>query len=90
VLSGAGRRLEIAPNSPLLRDGFHAHEGSHCWTDGHAHIPPQLLADFSGGLTIEIHVAPTELHYPVDPHGAASAALPGRAAEEPRQMRRAV
>src|SRR5207244_1326647 len=34
VLRRGGRRIEIGPDCPALRDGFQADEGSHRWTDG--------------------------------------------------------
>jgi hypothetical protein len=84
VLRGAGRRIEIGPDCDQLRDGFHADEGSHRWTDGDASLPPELLAAIAGDLTVEVHIAATELHYPI----AAPVALDRRVAARAIGLRR--
>jgi hypothetical protein len=65
VLQRAGGRLEIGPDCRALRHGFHADEGSHRWTDGNALLPPELLAGFGGDFAIEVQLAASELHYPI-------------------------
>jgi autotransporter passenger strand-loop-strand repeat protein len=60
-----GRSVEIAHNSPALRDGFHADEGAHRWSDGHGHLPATLLAPVSRGGGMEVHLGETAIHYVV-------------------------
>jgi microcystin-dependent protein len=67
VLDGAGLRIETGHDCPTLCDGFHADEGSHRWTDGRGSVPGALLGCFAGGLSIEVHLAETELCYRLDP-----------------------
>lgn len=66
VLFGADRRIEIGPDCPALRDGFHTDEGSHRWTDGNAALPAELFPAVPGTLTIEVQLAASELHYPIE------------------------
>jgi autotransporter-associated beta strand protein len=72
VLGGGGVRVEIGHDCPDLGEGFHADEGSHRWTDGRGLLPATLLGRLADDLTIEVHLADTELRY--------RAALPARAA----------
>ena len=39
-------------------------EGSHRWTNGQGSLPASLLA-LAGNLTVEVHLAETELRYPL-------------------------
>ena len=79
VLSHDGLRVEIAHDSPTLRDGFYEGEDVRRWTDGMARLPPAFLAHFTDGLAIEIHRVDAKLRYPK--HAAAPA--PNRAAASP-------
>jgi hypothetical protein len=79
VLSGDGLRMEIAPDCTALSDGFHADEGSHRWTDGHAALPSQVVACFTGAVAIEVQTGATELHYPIDGRREAVLAQPRQA-----------
>jgi hypothetical protein len=64
ILNGTGALIEIGPDYPALRDGFHEDEGSHRWTDGSAVIPAKLLACFSGKITLEVQFGAIDLEYP--------------------------
>ena len=64
ILCGAGVHIEIGHDYPALADGFHVDEGSHRWTNGQGSLPAPLLA-VAGDLTVEIHLAETELRYPL-------------------------
>jgi hypothetical protein len=72
VLCGAGLRIEIGNDCAALRDGFHADEGSHRWTDGRGSLPPGLLDGFDA-YSIEVRIGATELHYPVTTAAGAAA-----------------
>jgi hypothetical protein len=79
VLGGAGLRVEIGPDCPALREGFHQDEGAHRWTDGLAHLPEELLRPFADAVTLEVQLITTELRYRLDPPpGAASAKVDRR------------
>jgi hypothetical protein len=65
VLSGSGLRLELGPDCPLLRDGFHADETSHRWTNGKAAVPAELLAHFTGKIAIDLQAGAIDLCYPI-------------------------
>jgi hypothetical protein len=66
ALSGTGKQLAIGPECAALREGFHAAEVSHRWTDGYASLPPEALACFAGEVSIEVQIAAAELYYPVE------------------------
>ena len=65
IVKGAGSPVEIGPDHPNLTDGFHQDEGTHRWTNGRGVIPPEVLPDPPGELTIEVHIGTIELDYPV-------------------------
>jgi hypothetical protein len=79
VLSAGARQIEIGPDSVALREGFHANEGSHRWTDGDARLSPEVLAGFDGAISLELHLSENELCYPTEASAAAHtrAAPPG-------------
>jgi hypothetical protein len=64
VLRGGDELLQISPQHPGLIDGFNDDEGTHRWTNGWAALPSELLAHFSGEVTIELHIGTIELEYP--------------------------
>ena len=87
VLSAGARRKHIGPDQIARSRGFHASEGSHCWTDGEGIVPAEALAGLAGDLTAKIRVAAADLHYPVDdgrPAPGASASRPPRS-KSPRR-----
>ncbi len=83
VLGGAGLRIEIGHDCPLLCEGFHQDEGSHRWSNGRGSLPERLLEPFTGDLTIEVHLAKMALRYPIE----ALAAAPARPIARPRAAR---
>jgi len=85
VLRGGGRSIEMGPDCPELRRGFHADEGSHRWADGDAVLPPALLSAIADDLIIEVQIVASELRYPVD---VAADAASGRAGQKSGQPRR--
>jgi hypothetical protein len=63
TLRDADLTLDLLPHIPQLRDGFHEAEGEHRWTAGTARLPANALSLFTGPLSIEIAVWPTQLRY---------------------------
>ena len=85
TLRAADLALDLLPHIPQRRDGFHEAEGEHRWTAGMARLPANALALFSGPLSIEIALWPSELRYPEQAHDL----LPetsARALSRPRQL----
>jgi hypothetical protein len=48
--------IALGPDDLLLREGFHATEGTHRWTDGEAVLKLRLLNGLAGALSLEIDV----------------------------------
>jgi hypothetical protein len=46
-----------------LHDGFHKDEETHRWTDGMARLPDALLRPFTGAITLDVYMIPSELRY---------------------------
>ena len=103
VLSDANLSIEAWHGHAALCDGFHDDEPTHRWTDGRARLPEAWLRLFSGDITVELHLFPSELRYPlpapaatVAPHvepttrRQPSSAKPRRAATPATRKRAAV
>ncbi len=88
VLGGAGLRIEIGPNCPALREGFHHDEGAHRWTDGMARLPDELLRPFAGAVTLEVQLITTELRYRLEPPAGAAGAKVDRRSTPPAPVPR--
>lgn len=75
LLCDGGLTLDVAHSHGALRDGFHAAEPTHRWTDGQARLPEALLRPFDGDLTLRISLADSALVYclPPETRGAALA-----------------
>jgi len=65
VLREAGLRTAIGHAHPSLREGFHADESGHRWTDGMARLPEELLRPFAADVTLELHLIKPGLRYPL-------------------------
>jgi hypothetical protein len=65
VLSDANLSIEAWHGHEALCDGFHDDETTHRWTDGRARLPEAWLRPFSGDVTVELHLFPSELRYPI-------------------------
>jgi len=65
VLSDANLSIEAWHGHAALCDGFHDDEPTHRWTDGRARLPEAWLRPFSGDVTVELHLFPSELRYPL-------------------------
>jgi hypothetical protein len=65
VLSDANLSIEAWHGNTALCDGFHDDEPTHRWTDGRARLPEAWLRLFSGDITVELHLFPSELRYPL-------------------------
>jgi len=91
VLGGAGLRIEIGHDYPLLCEGFYGDEGAHRWSNGQGSLPETLLGCLDGERTIEVHLAKMALRYPLDPPAAALApgADPAEPIAKPRAARAA-
>jgi O-antigen biosynthesis protein len=63
-LRSASCHVELAPGNPALRQGFHAAEATHRWTNGEALLPAQALAAFPAGCTLDVAYLPLP-EYPV-------------------------
>jgi Hint domain len=65
VLSDANLSIEAWHGHAALCDGFYDDEPTHRWTDGRARLPEAWLRLFSGDVTVELHLFPSELRYPL-------------------------
>ena len=74
ALLDADRLIEAWHSDAALREGFHADEGSHRWTDGLARLPETWLRPFPGGATLEVQLIPSELGYRLPPPASIAAA----------------
>ncbi len=77
VLREASLRTAIGHAHPSLRQGFHAAESGHRWTDGMAQLPDELLRPFAGELTVEVHLIKPGLRYPLAAPAPGAAPMPG-------------
>ncbi|HEX3347341.1 MAG TPA: hypothetical protein VHS58_04465 [Acetobacteraceae bacterium] len=57
--------IVVPADDPALTDGYYPPEDRHRWTNGRAAIPTALLACFPAGFSLEIHVTPPQLRYPL-------------------------
>ena len=78
MLRAGPKQMELGPDHGALSDGFHANEGSHRWTDGHARLIPEVLAGFPGDVSLVLHLSETELHYPADAVAGIGIVAPAR------------
>jgi ELWxxDGT repeat protein len=65
VLQDADLFVEAGHGHAALCDGFHEDEDTHRWTDGGARLPQALLRAFVDEVTLDVHLAPSELGYRV-------------------------
>ena len=65
VLQDAALFIEAGHAHAALCDGFHEDEDTHRWTDGGARLPQALLRAFADEVTLDVHLAPSELGYRV-------------------------
>ena len=86
VLTGADATVTVKHRHPLLRDGFHAAEATHRWTDGSARIPPELFAGFPDGCVAEVVLRDRSMPYRCVPRQgeAVPSAAPARLAPRRR------
>jgi Hint domain/von Willebrand factor type D domain len=66
VLSGDDSTIIVGHHDASLRDGFHAAEATHRWTNGDAHVPAKFLACFDGAMTVELELLDCALSYAND------------------------
>jgi Hint domain-containing protein len=76
VLSDANLSIEAWHGHAALCDGFHDDEPTHRWTDGRARLPEAWLRLFSGDITVELHLFPSELRYPLPAPATAATVRP--------------
>ena len=61
MLQDADLFVEAGHGHAALCDGFHEDEDTHRWTDGGARLPQALLRAFVDEVTLDVHLAPSEL-----------------------------
>jgi hypothetical protein len=67
VLCDSNMRIVVGHGYAGLREGFHADEGCHRWTNGRACLPEELLGLFAGEVTVEVQVFTPSWSYPIAP-----------------------
>ncbi len=67
ALHNADVFIEVRHSHPALSEGFHEAEESLRWTDGLGRLPEAWLRAFGSACTLELHLAPSELGYRLDP-----------------------
>jgi fibronectin-binding autotransporter adhesin len=65
LLYDADLCVEVGHAHYGLCDGFHDDELSHRWTNGMARLPDLLVRPFAGDFTVEVHLIPGGLRYPL-------------------------
>jgi hypothetical protein len=63
ALRGENMSIEARHGHADLRDGFHADDATHRWTNGLARLPVEWMRPLRGAITLELRLASTELPY---------------------------
>jgi hypothetical protein len=88
VLSDGNLSIEGWHGQAALCDGFHDDEPTHRWTNGRARLPENWLRLFPGEVTLELHLFPSELRYPVAAPIANQALAAAASAPQPKKPAR--